>query len=231
MRALLTIVLIALVAPSVEAQENRRQPNVSASGSVDIAIPPNRAAVILTLAGEGIDLGAAAAAADSVADRLIAVASRHDLPIAPWGGSYGENVAVRRMMPGQADVRTTRDYLARSGILLEVYDLTQMGSVLTDIAKANIARSIQLVYFVDEANAQLRDAHSRAAVIARQRATSMAQELGGQLGPLISLSTPQGYMPPVLQRLQVHDGINGPLNVSDVLIRVIVHGSWEFVIR
>lgn len=233
MRYLVLVAPLVLVsAARVDAQEARRPPSITATGSVDIAIPPDRAAVILTIAGEGLDLGSATAAVDSAAARLTTVARRHDLTVMPWGGSYGENMAIRRMMPGQVDVHTTRDYLARSGVLVLVPEVAQTNQVVLDMAKSGITGSIQLVYFVNEGSPQLLAAHSDATALARERADAMARELGGQLGQLVSVTTqPTGFMPPLLQRLQIHDGMNSPLQPSDVLIRVSVNASWEFISR
>jgi uncharacterized protein len=229
MRILSFFVVLSVAAAELPAQQPPRPPSVAAVGSVEVLVQPDRATLIVTLAAEAADVAAATLAVDSAVARLAAAAQAHDLSVLPWGGSYGENVAVRRMMGSpQMDARTSRDFLARSGIVISVPDAARTNTVVRDVVVAGVTASISVAYHIDEANVGIRDAYADAVSIARQRAAAMAEALGGRIGELIAVSTPMGFMPPPLQRFQTHDGMTPPLQPSDVVYRVSVNGTWAF---
>jgi uncharacterized protein YggE len=217
----------ANVYPQTDVQ---RPPMVSAQGVVDVILPPDRAALAISITAEGADLQQASRMADSVRARMAPVLRRHRLEAIPFGAAFGENMAMRRMIPGQMDVRTSRDFIAREGLLVKFSDLRQVPAVVQELADAGVAGTMSVLYYVDERSAALRDADARALTIALERATAMARAAGGSLGTVVSLNTGSGIPQQSSYRLQNLDPSGGsvPLQPGEVLYRIVVSGTWHF---
>ena len=229
MRPAAIVLALPLALGHLDAQEQRRPPSISATGTVDVLLPPDRAVLAITLTAEGADIATTTTGIDSALASFAPVSRRRNLTVIPWGGAYGENPMMRRMVPGQIEVRTNRDYLGRSGLMIVIPNVGETNAVIREIAATGFRGSVSVLYSIDEASPALRAAHGTAVGIALQRANAMAAALGGRLGELISVSTPGGFYPQAMQRLQIHDGVNPMMQAGDVMLRVAVTGSWTFI--
>ncbi len=224
----LVVLCVAPLAAQTGFQEQK--PQVVGTGTVELLLAPKRALLLLGLTGEGADGQTAVAQVQELqrvaSDTLAGIASR----IIPWGVGFGENQQVRRMIsPTEAGITTSRDYLARAGLAIELEHVDQLALAVAKLASAGVKSIKGVVYLSEETDPALMDATSRATVLARQQAETMAQAAGGRVGGVIRLTTTPAYSQALLARFNWTDQTGVPLTPSEIVVRVTVQGTWEFV--
>jgi uncharacterized protein YggE len=233
MRTLLAAALwCSLTVSALPAQDRERAatPEVSGVGSVDVLLRPASAIILLAVTGEGLDAPTAAGELRTLLAKVNDVLKSRAERILPYGAGYGEN-PQRRNYPNDPGVRTTRDYLARAGIAVEVRDPGKVNELLDLLVRSGIDGVQGVMYLPDENDPALQQAVTRATGLAMNHARSMATAAGGELGPLVRIQMPQAFgFPGVLQRFQISysSGPTVPLQASDLSARITVQGSWEF---
>jgi uncharacterized protein len=230
MKAILAAVLVACNAAGASAQQNNDVPQVSGSGSVEVLARPASAVILVSLTGDGLDGPTAASSLHTLVAKVTEALKGKTERVVPYGAGYGENANMRRNYPNEPGVRTTRDYLARAGIAVEVRDPNSVPQLLNLLVGAGVDGVQGVMYVADDNDPNVQQAITRATEIALANARRTATAAGGELGPLIRIG-PQGPFgfPGTLARFQGYSGqASVPLHVSDVMARVTVQGTWEF---
>lgn len=232
MRAILIFVLVACSATAASAQQNTNEvPQVSGTGTVDVLVRPASAVVLVSLTGDGLDGMTAANALQALVGKVTDALKGRAERIIPYGAGFGENPNARRGYPAEPGVRTTRDYLARAGIAVEVRDPNAVPALLTALVSAGIDGIQGVMYMPDENDPTWLQGVTRATELAQGNARRLAAAAGGELGPLIRISMPNQFSGiGMLRQFGVgnYSGPTVPLPVSELVSRISVQGTWEF---
>jgi len=235
MPILTTALLIAfstLPARSQVTTAQEQPPQVVGNGSIDILLEPKRAVLLLGLAGEGPDGPGAIAKLQELDQSVRAALGGTNTRVIPWGIGIGENQQVRRMiMSSEPGLITSRDYLARSGLALEIADVSSVASIVATLAAAGVKNLTGALFVADEADPALTEATRRATLLARSQAETIAAAAGGNVGRLIRITTAPAYPQNFMQRFNWSDQTGVPLTPSEIAVRITVQGTWEFVPR
>ena len=240
-------VAIVLVAPCALSQvipNPPRTPEITATGRGEVAVTPDRAAVLVTVESRA---PSAAAAASANASKMTAVfqalrgAGLTQADLTTSGYSVGQDPRTMRMgmpfgaPPGPA---VPVEFLARNTVRAVVRRLDDTGKVI-DAALAAGATSIASVQFsspsADEAR---RSALATAVAQAQRDADVLARAAGGTLGRLLSMSAggPGGSAMSYASDTNFSYAIEAAamayptmINPRDVSVSVSVFGRWEFI--
>jgi uncharacterized protein YggE len=237
---------IVLVAPRAFTQAIPNPPRpaeITASGRGEVAVTPDRAAILVSV--ESRAASAATAASDN-ASKMAAVfqalraAGLAQAEITTSGYSVGQDPRSMRLgmpsgMPPGLSVPV--EFLARNTVRATVRKLDDTGKVIDAALRAG-ATSIASVQFsspnTDEAR---RDALAMAVAQAQRDAETLARAAGGTLGRLVSMSSsgPAGPTNVVASDTYFAYGEAGAaayptmINPRDLSVFVSVFGRWEFM--
>ena len=238
----LAIILVAPRAFSQAIPNPPRPPEITAAGRGEVAVTPDRAAILVSV--ESRAASAATAAADN-ATKMAAVfkalraAGLAQADITTSGYSVGQDPRSMRMamptgMPPGVSVPV--EFLARNTVRAIVRRIDDTGKVI-DAALAAGATSIASVQFssanTDEAR---RNALATAVAQAQRDAETLARAAGGSLGRLLSMSSsgsPIQYGGDASFSYAIEAGAGAAyptmINPRDMSVFVSVFGRWEFV--
>jgi uncharacterized protein YggE len=135
------------------------------------------------------------------------------------------------IMSSEPGLITSRDYLARSGLALEIADVSSVASIVATLAAAGVKNLTGALFVADEADPALTEATRRATLLARSQAETIAAAAGGHVGRLIRITTAPAYPQNFMQRFNWSDQTGVPLTPSEIAVRITVQGTWEFVPR
>jgi uncharacterized protein YggE len=240
----LAVVLAAPRALSQAMPNPPRAPEITAAGRGEVAVTPDRAAILVSVESRA---ASAAAAASANASKMTAVfqalrgAGLTQADITTSGYSVGQDPRTMRMgmpfgaPPGPA---VPVEFLARNTVRAIVRRLDDTGKVI-DAALAAGATSIASVQFsspsADEAR---RSALATAVAQAQRDAEVLARAAGGTLGRLLSMSSgsPGGSAVSYSTDTNFSYAIEAAsmayptmINPRDVSVSVSVFGRWEFI--
>ena len=239
------IVLVAPRALSQAVTNPTRTPEITAAGRGEVAVTPDRAAVLVSVESRAVS---AAAAASANASKMAAVfqalraAGLTQADITTSGYSVGQDPRTMRMpMPSAAPpgLSVPVEFLARNTVRAIVRRLDDTGKVI-DAALAAGATSIASVQFsspnADEAR---RNALATAVAQAQRDAEVLARAAGGILGRLLSMSSGGSGGGPTIPYASDTNfsyaieaagmGYSTMINPRDVSLSVSVFGRWEFI--
>ena len=221
---------LAVVAPlHVHAQAFNWQtdPRIAATGVSHAVVQPNRAVLMLTLAGEG-GSGADAVAQVVKLESVVREALQGlAVSVIPWGGSLGENQQIRRALPPDAVVTTSRDFLARYGVAVTLSDPGIVPTAIESLSRAGVKSIGSVLFLTRENDPAIEAALESATKVALQNAQRMAAAAGGELGPLMSLVNNPRHDMAMQQYFGYPEGLP-PLQPSPIVLRIEVQGTWQF---
>ena len=239
----LAIILVARPAHSQAIPNPPRPPEITAAGRGEVAVTPDRAAILVSVESRA---ASAAMAASANASKMAAVfqalraAGLAQAEITTSGYSVGQDPRTLRMaMPSAAppSLSVPVEFLARNTVRAMVRRLDDTGKVI-DAALAAGATSIASVQFSSANSDEARRNALGMAVSQSQRdAEVLARAVGGTLGRLLSMSssgpggaTPYGSDTNFSYAIEAA-GMAYPtmINPRDLSVIVSVFGRWEFV--
>ena len=237
MIALLALTLAAPAAaqmPSATAQPSR--PEVSASGSGQVMVPPDLVHVTFTVVTRGTS--AADAGKKNVAQMapLLAAMKRQAIPDSAVK-TVGYSVARdddREWTPNGSRTRAENEirFTARNAVSVTLRDLAKLGAII-DTALGSGASEVQGINWASSAERTHRlTALGLAVQSARDEADAMARAAGGSLGALIELSEgerSQALYASVMWGSAGVAGGNTSLSPHDVTVGANVRIRWVFV--
>jgi uncharacterized protein YggE len=243
----LAIVLVAPRAFSQAIPTPPRPAEITAAGRGEVAVTPDRAAILVSV--ESRAASAAAAASDN-ASKMAAVlkalraAGLAQADITTYGYSVGQDPRSMRMgmpsgMPSgmPPGLSVPAEFLARNTVRTIVRRIDDTGKVI-DAALGAGATSIASVQFsspnTDEAR---RNALATAVAQAQRDAETLARAAGGSLGRLLSMSSsgaPGPMMPFASDTYFGYAEASGAayptmMNPREMSVVVSVFGRWEFI--
>jgi uncharacterized protein len=238
---------VALFAPCALSQaipNPPRTPEITATGRGEVAVTPDRSAVLVSVESRA---ASAAAAASANASKMTAVfqalraAGLTQADITTSGYSVGQDPRSMRMgmpMGAPPGPSVPVEFLARNSVRAIVRRLDDTGKVI-DAALAAGATSIASVQFsspsADEAR---RNALAMAVAQAQRDAEVLARAAGGTLGKLLSMSAggPSGSAMSYASDTNFSYAIEAAamayptmINPRDLSMSVSAFGRWEFI--
>ena len=210
-------------APTAESQ-----PQISATAWVDAHVSPSRAMILVGLSGEGGDAATAAARLHEL-ETAVRSAVGPSTSVVSWGFGMGENQQIRRMLQQDQQITTSRDFLARAGIAVLVEPLEEIPRMATTLTNAGVKAINGVMYFNDDDDPEMQRAIERAVRLARRNAEQLATAEGARLGAVVRLSSNPQFGGNAISRFNWNDQSGVPLQPNEIVIRVMVQGTWELV--
>jgi hypothetical protein len=222
-------------APSASAAT--AEPRVEAAGQGESRVPPDRATVTLQVVNKGASAARVAATNARVQQQVL-----DTLRAMGFSGPLVSTVSYN-VSPNEEELPNGRGsrqvgYVARNAVRVQLRQLDRVGAVI-DAALARGATGVEDVEFAasntDSAEAA---ALAQAAQRARVNADAIARSLGGRLGALIEVASPQrgGGGEYMLASMRVYAPRAGgfalssdtPISPTDIVVQAAVVGRWRF---
>lgn len=226
----------ALVLPSLaQAQEPAAvpPPRINVTGEGEAAIAPDMAIVTLAVLREAETARAALdanneAMADVIAAMKEAGIADRDLQTA------GLSIQPRYVYPenGQGEPRIT-GYQVANTLTLRVRELSALGSIIDRSVTLGVNQGGDITFTNDDPAAATSEARRRAVEDALQRAQTLAEAAGVELGEIVTISERTEASPPVplgrqMMRMEAADAAV-PIAAGENLYQVRVDVSFELV--
>ena len=161
-------------------------PSIVASGVGEVMVPPTRARAVITTSTRARTAATAGQDNNARLEKLLTILRAHS-------GLDSVRVTYVSVDPNEDDSGRMVDYEAAAGIEFRILQLDSVGPSL-DLALQAGASSIDRVTFEADSAPQARvQALAQAFERARADAEALAQASGQELGPLVALSTDNGY--------------------------------------
>jgi uncharacterized protein len=185
--ALLTALLIALIAAPAQAQTEEESRSISVEGASSRQVANDTARFTATVTARRKTSTGALAAAGRATRRVLE--SLADLGIAKVD-TRTTSVSVRRVFARDPDTRRLRivGYRARSGVRVIVRDLDDLGAAIDGVVEAGATDVGSVTFYVFDTDAVYLEVLAEAFDEARAKAELLAEQAGLTLGPARTIS-------------------------------------------
>jgi len=209
--------------PSVTA------PQISATGTAEVQLRPDRATLSFTV--ESHSSTAAKAGAETARKQRAVLDTLRALGITADQMTTA-SIQVNPEFDYTAKPVRVSGYLARNSVRVEIRDIEKVGALI-DGALAREATGISsLVFSSSKADEARRQALELAVAKAKGEAESMAKAAGGSLGGLIQLDAQPSYQAPIPMNFMSSAAARAqdstPIEVGQIKISATVSGRWGF---
>jgi uncharacterized protein YggE len=177
--ALVAIMFSGMLVPVVFAQENCTHPRIiSVTGTAESKVPPDEVQLTLGIDSHDKDLVVAKASNDQRIKKLMALAHT--------AGVEAKNVqtSALTMGPEYTDEKIPKllGYRVSQTIAITLTDLSKYEGLMTSFLKVGVNRVDGIDFLVSDPRKYREDARLKAVRAAREKANTMAAELGQSLG-------------------------------------------------
>jgi uncharacterized protein len=207
MKTIFLLVTLAVVSVPVFAQSNTEPPLITVTGQAEVRVPPDE--VLFTLAVENVDKDMLVAnkKTDDSVKQVLAIARRHNvkpedvqtsqISVQPKYNTddidYEARRTVRRVLIGYQVAKT---------VAVRLREIARFDEMLADILKAGITRLSNLEFRDSQLRKHRDEARRMAIRAAKEKATSLAAEIGQSIGPAYSITeTVRDYSPRLTQNV------------------------------
>ena len=211
----------------------RALPTISASGSGEVKVAPDRATVRIAVQTE--QPTATAAAAENATRTTAVMNALHRLGIPDNRLSTAEFEVAPRYRYGQGQPPQLVGYTVTNSVVAELHDLRQVGQVLDAAMGAGANLVSSLSFYLSNSDQPRRQALTEAVARARGDAESAARAAGGALGPLVSMHV-SGYgtptpppRPMMLARAEAGMAATTPITPGQSTVSAHVTATWQFL--
>jgi len=203
---------------------------IVANGVGEVRVRPSRAVVYFTVETSA-ESGVLAASENGVRRTKVldtlAVMGYPATEVPTYAYAAGPAMDVPMRQPGP----TTPRFTSKAGLQVTVSPLARLEDVVHAILWVGDTQIQYVAYEADDQEARAR-AIEAAVTQAQRDAEAMARAAGGRLGPLLQLTTLPDFVGWNASRAMLLEraiSMRGPTLVpSDMAVRVIVQGRWEF---
>lgn len=177
--AVAAIMFSGMLVPVAFAQENCAHPRIiSVTGTAEIKVPPDEVQLTLGIDSRDKDLVVAKASNDERIKKLMALARS--------AGVEAKNIqtSALTMGPEYTDERIPKllGYRVSQTVTITLTDLSKYEDLMTDFLKVGVNRVDGIDFLVADPRKYREDARLKAVRAAREKAKTMAAELGQSLG-------------------------------------------------
>jgi uncharacterized protein len=177
--AVVTMMFSAMLAPTAVAQENCVHPRIiSVTGTAEIKLPPDEVQLRLGIDSHDKDLVVAKASNDQRIKKLMALAHT--------AGVEAKNIqtSALTMGPEYTDEKIPKllGYQVSQTVAITLTDLSKYEHLMTGFLKAGVNRVDGIDFLVADPRKYREDARLKAVRAAREKAGTLAAELGQSLG-------------------------------------------------
>jgi uncharacterized protein len=207
-------------------------PSIVTSGTGQLKLPPNAAAVTISVETRGRSAALATAANTPIVRRV--QEALQSLGFAP-DSNQTVTFEVEPAYDYQAGNRLV-GYDATTSLVLRFRALDQLPAILDGALSAGASRISEIDFFSDSTEAGRRRAFTSAVTNARLDAAAIATAAGGRIGRLLKVTTGREFSsePMRLEEIVVSRGAAAapaaiPNIRREVIVSVNVQAMWEFV--
>lgn len=176
---LAALLLFCILSPMINAQEVYVRPRlITVTGTAEVKVAPDEAILTLGVEAEGKDLLAAKSEHDSRVKKVIALA--HDFGIEP----KDIQTDTLRMEANYSEGKTSRliGYTVSQVLEITLRDLSKYESLITQLLQDGANRVHGVDFVASETRKYMDEARTKAIRAAKEKAVSMAAELGQTVG-------------------------------------------------
>src|SRR5215207_86967 len=208
-------------------------PQIATTGTGEVRLVPDRATVLVAVETRAATAKEAAAENARIQTATLNALQELGIPRERLSTVGFDVQPDYRYDPQGRTAPKVIGYVVRNTVRAEVRPLDMLSRVL-DVALANGANAISGVQFESsKAQEAQRQALANAVADARAQAESMAKAAGGSLVQLVELNSTQGYVRPVMERMQMADARAAaapgtPINPGELIVTATVTGRWTF---
>jgi uncharacterized protein YggE len=210
-------------------------PQVATTGTGEVRLVPDRATVLVAVETRAATAKAAAAENARIQTATLNALQELGIPRERLSTVGFDVQPDYRYDPQGRTAPKVIGYVVRNTVRAEVRPLDMLSRVL-DVALANGANAISGVQFESsKAQEAQRQALANAVADARAQAESMAKAAGGSLAQLLELNSTQGYVRPLMERMQMQtadaraaNAPSTPINPGEIIVTATVTGRWTF---
>jgi uncharacterized protein YggE len=177
--AVVAIVFSGIIVPVAAAQENCMHPRIiSVTGTAEIKVPPDEVELTLGIDSHDKDLVVAKASSDQRIKKL--------MTLAHTAGVEAKNIQTSALImgPEYTDEKIPKllGYRVSQTISVTLTDLSKYEGLMTSFLKVGVNRVDGIDFLVADPRKYREDARLKAVRAAREKANTMAAELGQSLG-------------------------------------------------
>jgi uncharacterized protein len=241
MRTVIATTVLALLAAAAAAQTTGGpgQRLVTVVGESEASAPPDLAVLTLAVETEAATAAQAAASnaerADGLRERLEGMSSVQ-LRVSTSGYSL-EPVYAPQPRGDDPDMERgeqppkIRGYRAYNEVRVEIRDLAAVGRVLDAAVASGANRVVSLLFLLEQREAALREALTRAGREARAQADAVAAALDVRLGPVASAHAGGGgpIPMPMRQMAAMEMAVSTPIEPGVVTVRATLTVSYQIL--
>ena len=193
MRKVLCIILLFFPATHAVADELARTITVNGTGTVSVL--PDKATITMSIVAQDADLSKAQGRASKVTADVLEMTDRMDIPrdkVSTTGASVRPDYRWNR----DTNEQELRGYIASRHITVEIDELDKLGEVVEGAVKAGVNQVTPPQLDTSKRKATYRLALQAAAEDARANAVQLAETLGANLGPVMSINAGSNVQQP-----------------------------------
>lgn len=207
MKILFLLVTLAVVTVPAFAQSNIEPPLITVTGQAEVRVPPDE--VLFTLAVENVDKDMLVAnkKTDDSVKQILAIARKHNvkpedvqtsqISVQPKYNTDDIDYEARRTVK-----RVLIGYEVAKTVSIRLREISRFDEMLADILKAGITRLSNLEFRDSQLRKHRDEARRMAIRAAKEKATSLAAEIGQSIGPAYSITeTVRDYAPRAMQNV------------------------------
>jgi len=177
--AVVAIMFSGMLVPVAVAQQNCMHPRIiSVTGTAEIKVPPDEVQLTLGIDSHDKDLVVAKASNDQRIKKLMALAHT--------AGIEAKNIQTSALTMGpeysEEKIPKLLGYQVAQTVTVTLTDLSKYEDLMTSFLKVGVNRVDGIVFVVADPKKYREDARLRAVRAAREKANTMAVELGQSLG-------------------------------------------------
>ena len=177
--AVVTIMFSGMLVPVGIAQENCMHPRmISVTGTAEIKVPPDEAQLTLGIDSHDKDLVVAKASNDQRIKKLLALAHTAGVE------AKSIQTSALSMGPEYTDEKIPKllGYRVSQTVAITLTDLSKYEDLMTNFLKVGVNRVDGVNFLVADPRKYREDARLKAVNAAREKANTMARELGQSIG-------------------------------------------------
>jgi len=227
----LSLVVLASLAPPAMAEEISQKPTISIEGKGEVVAPPDTAAVTAGVTSEGKTAREALDANTKAMASLIATLKTAQIEprdIQTAGFSVNPQY-VYPEKPANGDAPRIVGYTVQNTVSVRVRKLDELGQILDGMVSAGGNTVNGVSFSVDDPKKLFEEARKAAFADAEDKAKTYADAAGARLGSVLSITEAQGVNPPrpVMMKAMAPAAGAAPIEAGQLTFDIDVSVVWE----
>ncbi len=180
MKIILLLFTLSFFSPYLAFAEGQQTPRlITVTGSADVMVVPNEAALLLGVETQHKELQTAKSENDARIEKIFAVAKNYAIKKKNIKTNY---ITIEPRYEYQRDQNTFIGFFVKQSIVLTIEDLTKFENILSDVLKAGANYVHGIRFRTTELKKIKAQARSLAIKTAQEKARKLAADLGQKIG-------------------------------------------------